>query len=369
MNSESSDYDGGKNIRMRHFIETLTYLFLDISGINALFRYLNRNKVIILCYHGICDDDFDLLKGYDDRHIPKSLFGKQLSYLKRKNYSFTTLSEAAEILNHRKKIRNIVVLSFDDGFRNVVENAYPLMQKYHAKGCFYLISDLIGTSKPVWTDYVETLVRNAEKGKFRFSYRGENCFYDMTAKASYEKAMKDIKARLRLLSDKEKNEVLRQFQKYQYPVPKEFQMSDWAQIQGLNKDILEVGSHTSTHPDCIRLSSDEEFDYELKYSKAKIERMVGYRTDHFNYPAGAFDERVIRQVEAAGYKTAVSLIPGFNDRKTDPFYLKRIYVNENFLFFKASVSGSYFFIKKVLGKILKPYHYQAIFKHADSPYV
>lgn len=354
---------------MRYFIETLIYLFLDISGINTLFRYLNRNKIIILCYHGICDDDFDLLKGYDDRHIPKSLFRKQLSYLKGKKYSFTTLSEAMDMLNHRKKIRNIVVLSFDDGFRNVVENAYPIMQKYHAKGCFYLIGDLIGTSKPVWTDYVETLVRNAENVTFGFSYRGENCSYNLTTKASYEKAMKDIKARLRLLSDKEKNEVLRQFQNDKTDsVPKEFRMSDWAQIQSLDKDILEVGSHTSTHPDCIRLSSDEEFDYELKYSKAKIERMVGYRTDHFNYPAGAFDERVIRQVEAAGYKSAVSLIPGFNDSKTDPFCLKRIYVNENFLFFKASVSGSYFFMKKVLRKFLKPSHYQAIFKHADSSY-
>ncbi len=353
---------------MRYFIETLTYLFLDISGINALFRRLNRNKVIILCYHGICDDDFDLLKGYDDRHIPKSLFRKQLSYLKRKNYSFTNLSEATDMLNHRKKIRNIVVLSFDDGFRNVVENACPVMQKYQAKGCFYLISDLIGTSEPVWTDYIETLIRNAENGKFRFTYKGEECFYPLTTKASYEHAMRDIKARLRRLSDKEKNEHLRQFQKHQYPVPKEFQMSDWTQIQNLDKDILEVGSHTATHPNCTNLTDDEEFDYELKYSKAKLERMVGYRTDHFNYPAGAFDERVIRQVKAAGYKTAVSLIPGFNDSRTDPFCLKRIYVNENFLFFKASVSGSYFFMKKVLRKILTPSHYEAIFKHGDSSY-
>ena len=52
----------------------LIYLFLDIFGINALFRFINRNEVIILWYHGVCDDDFTLLKGFDERHISKALF-------------------------------------------------------------------------------------------------------------------------------------------------------------------------------------------------------------------------------------------------------------------------------------------------------
>ena len=47
--------------------ELLLWL-LNYTGINALFRFLNRNKAIILWYHGVSSDDFELLTGYDERH-------------------------------------------------------------------------------------------------------------------------------------------------------------------------------------------------------------------------------------------------------------------------------------------------------------
>lgn len=91
---------------MKKILEKLVLLFLDISGINMLFSLFNQDKAIILCYHGICDKPFNLLKDYDQRHIPKLLFEKQLRYLKRKGYSFVTLSELMDIFEHKKKSEN-----------------------------------------------------------------------------------------------------------------------------------------------------------------------------------------------------------------------------------------------------------------------
>ncbi len=96
---------------------------LEISGINALFRAINQSKAMILCYHGICDDDFKLLQGYDERHIPKSVFRKQLIYLKCKGYNFVSLSTLVDRLKAKRKVEKMVVLTFDDGFRNIVNNA------------------------------------------------------------------------------------------------------------------------------------------------------------------------------------------------------------------------------------------------------
>jgi len=336
---------------------SLRLLLLDVLGLNALFRFLNRKKILILMYHGICDDGFTLLKGYDERHIPASLFRKHLDYLRRKGYSFVSMSELVEIIRGQNEAKKIVALTFDDGFRNVVENAYPLLKEFQAKGCYYLITDLIGTDRLVWTDYIETVVRNSPKGVFELTYKGDKIRYRLDTKASYESAMKDIKAKLRKLSDKDRNEHMRQFENRETGnIPKEFLFAQWEQIGSLDKNVLEIGSHTKTHPNCDRLSSEKEFEEELHDSRMEIEKRIGIPVRHFCYPAGAFNSEIIGRLKGYGYGSAVTTQPGLNDEDADLFSLKRVYVDESFLWFKATTSGSYYaaqrfksFVKKTLG--------------------
>jgi len=54
---------------LRRFVYRLALVLLDVCGINALFRFLNRNKGVILWYHGVCQDGFRLLDGYDPRQV------------------------------------------------------------------------------------------------------------------------------------------------------------------------------------------------------------------------------------------------------------------------------------------------------------
>jgi len=333
---------------MKTYLNFLILLVLDKLGINAIFRFLNRNKIIILWSHGICDDNFKLLKGYDERHIPKSLFSEQLNFLKQKGYVFVTLSELIDIFSNKKQTKKIIVLTFDDGFRNVVTNAYPIMKRFNAKGCFYLISSLIGGNELLWTDYIETIVRNSKRGKFQFVFKGITVSYDLNTKESYQHTMKDIKCKLRSISDRQRKEHIKQFNDIKIDdVPKEFIFSNWDDIKNLDPAILEVGSHTKNHPNCINLVSNDEFIDEIRDSKVKIEQMVGHEINHFCYPAGSYNDEVIKNVKKYGYKSAVTIDDGFNDQNTDLYKLKRILISGNFLKFKADTSGSLIFIRRL----------------------
>lgn len=335
-------------------IKKVLLFLLYITGINILFSFLNRNKILILWYHGICDDDFNLLHGYDERHIPKTLFRKQLAYLRKKGYSFITMSELAKIISGRKKSGKMAVLTFDDGFKNVIENAYPIMKEFGAKGCFYLVSDLIGGKDMLWSDYVETVIRNIKQNEFKFMYQGNRITYPLATKQFRERAMKDIKDKLRSIPDEERQEHMKQFTDIHIEkIPKEFLLADCKSIKTLDRDILEVGSHTRTHPDCKRITSYDKLKDEVEHSKIEIERSVGYKVEHFCYPAGAYDDTVLKAVEDAGYKTAVTVTIGNNDIRADLYALKRISVEEDFLLFKANISGSYLLIKNVKDKLLK----------------
>jgi peptidoglycan/xylan/chitin deacetylase (PgdA/CDA1 family) len=68
---------------------------------------------------------------------------------------------------------------------------------------------------------------------------------------------------------------------------------------------FELGSHTRTHPRLPTLDDDAS-EAEISGSREDLERIAGVPIEHFCYPYGAFDARVARHVEAAGYKTAVT---------------------------------------------------------------
>jgi hypothetical protein len=158
--------------------------------------------------------------------------------------------------------------------------------------------------------------------------------------------MREIKRQLRALPDSRRRELMPQFSiPGKGPGPDEFKFASWEQIQSLNPEILEPGSHTVSHPNLTSLNSDMEYEREINKSKAVIEKHLQNRVDHFCYPAGDFNDRVIEYVRDCGYKTAVTTIPGFNGSDADPFRIRRVVVNENFAAFKAYVSGFYLFLR------------------------
>ena len=324
------------------------FKFLDLSGINILFRFLNRKKVIILWYHGICDDSFQLLSDFDERHIQKSNFRNQLTFLKKNRFVFLTMTELINAFTNKKKINKTVVITFDDGYNNVLTNAYPIMKEFNAKGCLYLVSDLINNDKLLWTDYIETVVRNSPVGDFEFVFKGKTIHYFLDNKKSFEDAIQDLKTKLRTLSNNERISHMTQFSNKKINnVPKEFIFAQWKDIQNLDRKILEIGCHTKSHPNLTSLSSSKEFEEEIKNSKIEIERMIGYEIIHFCYPAGDYNKDIINKVKEYEYKSAVTIKHGFNDVTTDVYQLKRIEAPEDFLFFKSLISGSYLFLYRI----------------------
>ena len=83
-----------------------------------------------------------------------------------------------------------------------------------------------------------------------------------------------------------------------------------------------IGAHTCTHPRLSRIPRDRARE-EIGASKKKLEDRFGKPVEHFAYPFGDYDDTVVDLVRAAGFKTAGTMDRGINDRRTDPFRLKR----------------------------------------------
>jgi peptidoglycan/xylan/chitin deacetylase (PgdA/CDA1 family) len=84
----------------------------------------------------------------------------------------------------------------------------------------------------------------------------------------------------------------------------------------------ELAAHTIHHLDLTELGA-EELKEEVAGSRKILQDEFNVPVDNFCYPAGQFDETVIKAVEAAGYTGATTEISGFAE-KNKPFELARM---------------------------------------------
>ena len=110
---------------------------LLILGFGLFLRYIYINPVLM--YHYIVDTD---LAKKDKRIVTPQTFEQQMHFLKVNDYNVISLEEFAKFLKHKKRIpRNTVVLTFDDGYLDNYENAYPILKKYDLKATMFVIVD------------------------------------------------------------------------------------------------------------------------------------------------------------------------------------------------------------------------------------
>lgn len=121
---------------------------------NLLFRPgYHVNGVRVLVYHSIPDelDKGDLLQ----MSTPKDIFSQQMQFLYDNKYDVVSCDEIVERMNSGQPFeRATVAITFDDGFKNNLINAFPVLEKYKFKATIFLATDFIGKSND-WLSWDE----------------------------------------------------------------------------------------------------------------------------------------------------------------------------------------------------------------------
>lgn len=111
----------------------------------------------------------------------------------------------------------------------------------------------------------------------------------------------------------------------------------WEMLTTLVNEGMEIGSHSSTHPNLTILPERQLYDEELIGSKKILEEKLGIAIKFFAYPGGAKSGSVVQAMEDTGYLSAVTTIYDPNHSYDEnPYRIPRIYVGnslENFIDF------------------------------------
>ncbi len=329
---------------MNRSISRFTTAALDAVGLNALLRWVRRRQPIILSYHGVCDGDSQLPDDCVPVHIPRFHFRRHIELLRQWGYEFVTMDGMLDLLRGVGDATRRASLTFDDGFANVITQAYPIMRDLGARGCVYVCPGLLGTNRLLWTDRVGAVLRSYSGPTFHFRFRRACITYPLGSAAMRRSARADITRHMKTLTYPEFLEHMTQFE--DIPIPDElheYRLADVPQLQSLDPDTLSVGSHTRTHAFCGSLTTPEALFEEITGATGDIERMLRHPVRHFSYPFGAFTDTVVQYLKEAGYHSAVTVQPGANRLGADPYRLKRIDAGgtgDHWDMYKAMISGT-----------------------------
>lgn len=275
----------------------------------------------ILTYHRV-NDDYDPFFGA----VPISVFEKQMDYV-ASNFHVCSLEDAIEMTRRKELPDNVIVVTFDDGYKDNYLNAFPILKKFSVPATIFLATDVISSGRVLWHDQVFSAFRETQE-LFLAGYGTLSIEYPLKTLNEKLTAQKEVLQFLRSLDEKERSFWIdRLIEKLKVDNRKERPdlMLTWEEVKIMYQNGISFGSHTVTHPILPRLTLDRIRE-EIYKSKEIIEEKLGVPIKTFAYPNGRkedFNESIKNILKEAGYLCAVTTIFGVNENGQDLFELKR----------------------------------------------
>lgn len=317
----------------------------------ALFNKLTNNKgLIVLLYHRVADEKKHN-GSMPEMCVSPWMFEEQMAYLSR-NYSCIGLSEWLDVGWEKDGIRYKkprVLVTFDDGWKDNFQNAFPVLKKHGVPALIFLTSGYVGTKKEFWPDrlvrYVEMIFRKYKgsegmrrsiesiKRTLMNSGKGPIGIRMPLERADCHRVLKPSIEALKWLPEEEVEVLIRELGEEAGPNGDEYKNSGailgWDEVQLMSKEGVEFGSHTRNHVLLDRVSR-EEMVREIKESKSDIEKAIDKKVRGFAYPNGNYNRHVLKATRFAGYEAGFTTRYGMNWPNTDPYEIRRIRVDDRF---------------------------------------
>lgn len=252
-------------------------------------------------------------------------------------YHFVSLSEAAEMLAGTRPLKpNSLVLTFDDGYRNNLTFALPVLRRFKAPATIFLCTGNVTEQTPFWFDRLDYAVQSVANDSISRHGIPELTKIDFSDREALKKTFITFirKEKRRYTTDTDMRSAManlteRLEQRSGHGLAEIFANDPWSGVLKWD-EIREVaalgvhfGSHGVDHP-LLALVPVSRVRKELVESQKKIEYYTGRPCIHLAYPNGSFNQEVISLARDCNYTSAVTTLRGLNRPGDNMLALRRI---------------------------------------------
>jgi len=210
-------------------------------------------KIPVLLYHSISNDNSRM-------SLKVNVFENQIKYLKNNGYTSINFDE----IDHSAKKQ--IIITFDDGYKDILVNALPILKKYDFKATCFFVTNLIGQDNS-W-----------DINKKNFSKKETMNFNDI---------------------------------------------NNWI------SSGMHIGSHSHNHLDLTKISEQNLLN-ELEFSKKILEDKFNTANDIFCYPYGKVNQNVYALTKKIYNKAVTTNRSRYDLKKHNSHLIPRIDMGKNF---------------------------------------
>jgi len=255
------------------------------------------------------------------------LFDKCINYISKK-YKVVLFEELAlsdKLYDSKEKYATIM---FDDGYKDNIDYALPILEKYNVKASFYVVTDCIDKNIPTWTHILEYSFQNTNITDLKLNFDflpDELKIQKLKSKEDRISYVRKLKPFLKKISYEEREQVLNVISNSFHDVKLPKLMMNWDDLKLLKKKGHYIGSHTVTHSMLGTMKDENKIFNELANSMNSIKNNLGHTPLTISYPVGSFNETTKRISKSVGYKIGLAVKQNiFNPEKEDLFEVSRI---------------------------------------------
>lgn len=307
----------------------------DIYG--NLRRKITKSQISILAYHrvGPQTDEWSV------NPLCEKIFDYHINYLS-KNFKIVSLSNLSEMIRNGNLPEKAVVITFDDGYKDNYEFAFPILKKYNAPATVFLATGHVEEKNLFWWDKINYVLFHTDMESIDLNPIGT---YQLCSNEDKLIAGLNIQEKLKKMDNDKKETVIAELINLtDVNIPEKLgkkYLLSWNEIKKMSKNGIEFGSHTVTHPILTNVSLDRA-KWEIINSKKCIEENLETEVKSFAYPNGDFNAKLSSIVENFGFSSSVSVFPMqlLKNSVSELYQLSRINANiKNFNILKLYLCG------------------------------
>lgn len=280
----------------------------------TLGPFLQSDRVLVVGYHRVVERfDREAELTIPANLVSQGMLERHLDWIGR-HHEYISLDELGRLLESgARPVRPVAAVTFDDGYRDVYENAFPMLIRKGIPAAVFPVTNLIGTSKGQTHDRLYASVRRAlrswptpaatmrdrlrsadvpDSRRVRFPEVADAFLWTRALLGSLAGPSRD-----RVVDDLEA-----EFGTDDVSGPGFLPMT-WEMTIEMHQAGITVGSHTASHALLTNESAARVYD-EVFESRRRLEVRLGSPVRHFAYPDGRFNRTAVRAVRLAGYKCA-----------------------------------------------------------------
>ena len=302
---------------------------------------------LILMYHRIAQDDLD------PWHlcVSPNNFAAQMELLRRERRPMR-LDDLTSELEQGRCPRGAVVVTFDDGYRDNLLAALPVLEAFDVPATVFCTAGVVGGEQAFWWDQLAGLLLGPDllPPALALDVGGDHKRIELHAAERYAAAdraadrrrrddeapasarlgfYREVWGWLRPLAECDRTVALDQIARWSSAagadVPRPLSREQARALAA--SPLIEIGAHSVTHAALSTLAPSAQRS-EIGHSKAQLEALVARPVVSFAYPFGDQGADTAALVREAGFRSSCTTEAGAVRPGTDPFQLPRMAVGD-----------------------------------------